>query len=89
MIEPSLRPKGAVMVPSKGRTEPFAMAKIFPRDAGSRFIGDHGRKYTGADIMLRHDGQSGSIPVQAVDAAEDERTVLLFKIVCEGIRQEL
>ena len=37
--------------------------------------------------MLRHDGQSGSIPVQAVDAAEDERTVLLLKIVCESIRQ--
>ena len=27
MIEPSLRPKGAVMVPSKGRTAPFAMAR--------------------------------------------------------------
>ena len=37
--------------------------------------------------MLRHDGQSGSIPVQAVNTAEDERTVLLFKIVREGIRQ--
>ena len=84
-----MRPKGAVMVPSKGRTEPFCNGKIFPRDAGSRFIGNHGRQHPGADIMLRHDGQSGSIPVQAVDAAEDERTVLLFKIVREAFAREL
>ena len=42
---------------------------------------------SGADIMLRYDGQSGSIPVQTVDAAEDKGQFCCCKIVCEGIRQ--
>ena len=59
MIEPSLRPKGAVMVPSKGRTEPFAMARYSLVILELVLLAIDGGQHSGTDIMLGYNRKSG------------------------------
>ena len=59
--------------------------KIFSGDAGNGFVGDHGGQHSTADVVLGNQSKTGGVPVQTVDASEDKRAVLLFKIICQSV----
>ena len=63
--------------------------KVFPCDAGNSLVGNHCGEHSSAYGVLCNERKSGGITVQTIDAAEDERAVLLFKIAGKSISKRV